>query len=201
MALTQRDRRALLLLVAVVLPVFAALYGLPPYLRHRSASIERAAAQRALLARERDLLRDTLLLRRALDSARVESRQLGRSVLRATTPAEAGSAVGEQLRAHARRSGLQILRVGPPQVGPAAAGWSEVRVEVDARAAFPAAVRFFAALQADPLRLRVERWLTERAAPVDPMMPPQRDEDRELRVGLTVAALVRIGTLSDGAAP
>ena len=196
MSRSARDQRALRVLFFGVVPLFAALYALPLYLRQRSARLEQLYVHTELLEREQALLGDTSRMSRNLDVARRDLRVLSRTILSASSSAEAGSAVGEQLRAHARRAGLDILRAGEPQVGDSQHGLAEIRIELDARGAFSEISRFFSALRADPLQIRIERWVTERSVPLEPMTSPVRVEDRKLRLGLTVVALVQIGELS-----
>ncbi len=159
-----RDRRALLLGVAVLAPVLLFRGAVQPYARARAALAERLRTQRRLLERELAVLMEA----RALPQRRVEVEKLLALDLPRLFPggdpfaaaAELVGYVGDAARrGHVLVQELQSRSAVPV---PGTDGLVQLQVEVRGQSDFEGVLRFLQALERGPRLLRVEAVAIER---------------------------------------
>lgn len=132
--LSDRDRRALLLGSSVVLPVLLWIGAVRPYRRALTDVLQRAAAERALLAREEGLLAHADALPAALVAALSEGEQAERRLLTATSPTAAEAELIDRLESMASSSRVLlegIQGVPPPRGAALPAGIQSVALGID----------------------------------------------------------------------
>lgn len=156
-----RDRRALLLGAAVVLPALFFALGVRPYLRTLSDLHGRTEVQRGLLDRELQLLAGAKRYPQRLDSIEVVMRDevprlFGSDEITAT------AALAEYVGEHAARS--RILVQQSETRTPEAVGGDvlALRVELRALGDLQGIMRFLRGLEAGPKLVRVESLAIER---------------------------------------
>lgn len=144
--MTARDRRAVLLGAAILLGVAAIVRGGPATVRGLAGLRERAAERQAALARSRDLLARSPLIRDSLALAAAAVVKLAPQLIEGRTRAEAAAALAALVSLDAGRSALKVLRLAPS--GDSAAGILQpVRVTAELEGDVRGLTQFLATLE------------------------------------------------------
>jgi len=159
-ALSARDRRALLVGTAVLLPALAGALVVKPYLAALTEVRETLAAQRELLGRERGLLTPAAGASAAesavLSVARTERLFAGDDELAATAN------LARYVAGLAEAEGLAVDALETAEGEPAGAGLHVLRVELRATGDIATILEFLAALEAGDRLARVRTLALER---------------------------------------
>jgi hypothetical protein len=158
-----RDRRALIVLAALVAPLAAWRAILAPWLELRSALHDRIAHEARLLERERLDLSRADHLRVALDSAREQVARQENTVFRGNSRALAEAAAAEHARTLAELSGVMLSSVDTPGGDTIADGIASTRLAVTGQADLPGFLLFLRRIEAGPGRI-VTRGIAIRTA-------------------------------------
>jgi hypothetical protein len=162
--LSARDRRALVLGAAVLLPALAWGLVVRPYRAYLNELQERTAAERALLLREQSLLRRAATLPAAVAAAEAEAQRAELRLVRAANAplAEAELTGYLQSVASASRVLLHELRGVEPRRGETLpAEVRPIRLSLAGESDLEGVVTFLERLEASPLLIRVRELVVE----------------------------------------
>jgi hypothetical protein len=157
-SLSSRDRRAVLLGFAVLVPALLWVGVVRPYLGALEDLSERAVSERALLEREAELLRDAPGFPDRLRAARAAVDRWDARLVRSSNLALAEAEVTALLEevARERRVLLQEVRAaGGASVDDAPAGLRPIRLSVRGESDFEGILGFVHGMEEDPLLLRI----------------------------------------------
>lgn len=172
--LGERDRRALLLGAAVLLPVVAWTGAVRPYLSALGDTRDRLAAERGMLAREEGLLALAVQLPADLVAAERTAAAATERLLRASNRPLAEAALTAALENVASSSRVllqQVRGVEAPGGSDPPAGVLPVQVAVQGESDVAGLTRFLHRIEASPLLMRV------RALDVRPRAGADRNRD------------------------
>lgn len=159
--LTPRDRRAVTLGAALLVPSLLWVFAVAPYLGALHAAGDRLAAQRGLLRRELDVLAEA----RAYPSAfGVGARRLLAVAPRLAggdDPAAAGAAVAGYVRRLGQMGGANVTRVEPGPVRQAGGGLVALPVAVTGEADLEGLMTLLQLLETGPKLVRVDELKVE----------------------------------------
>jgi hypothetical protein len=113
LAISPRDRRALSLGALVLVPVAAWIWGVAPYLRGIEAARERLAAERELLVREMDLVKQAHGFPAAWEEGSERLLEAAPRLFTGANPAVASAALARYLQAGAKSSKVLLTQVEP----------------------------------------------------------------------------------------
>jgi hypothetical protein len=157
--LSQRDRRAVLIGLAVLLPAVLHVTAVRPYRASLADVRDRAAAERALLQREEALAAQAETLPSGLTVVQDRADRASRRLVRAANVPLAEAEVTGFLEELAQLSRvlLQDMRGIEPRRGeqPTVAGLRPIRLSVRGESDFEGVLTFLQRLESSPLLLRV----------------------------------------------
>jgi hypothetical protein len=157
-ALSERDRRALLLGALVLGPLLLWVGVVRPYVRTIEDYRDRLVAEHALLDREKAVLAEVPALPTRLEEARSALAQWNARFVQSANPALAEAEVTSLMETIARDSRVLLQEVGamtlPPDVV-APEGLVPFRLSVRGESDFEGVLRFLHGMEQDPLLLRI----------------------------------------------
>jgi hypothetical protein len=181
--ISQRDRRALLLGAAVLLPVLLWLFALRPYRDALVEARDRLAQERALLQREEALVAAAPSLPAALEAAAAEAKRAEMRLVRAANAPLAEEEVTRYLEdiAGLSRVLLQEMRGVEPERGAVVPeGARVVRLALRGESDLQGVLTFLHRVEESPLLLRVSQLSIEPVVPRQRPNPRRRgDEDED----------------------
>lgn len=209
--LSARDRRALTVGLALVVPALLWVAGVRPYRASLADTRDQVAAEGTLLERERELLGSAPVIRRALRKARARADEAERRLVSAANTALAEAELIDYLETVAALSRVlleEVRTVAPGRDEVAPEGLQPVRLAVRGESDLEGVLTFLETIETNPLLLRIG-GLT-----IQPVMerPPRRGEDEPaaparptgvVELGVVVEAYAKpvesaVGSRSDG---
>lgn len=171
--LRPRDRRALLLGAALLLPIL--LFGLVgrPYLHALSTTRAELQTQRELLARERTLLEEARAYPARMDDAEAGLRLEVPRLFGGTDELTMTAALAEVVAEEARRSRVLVQGIESREAAPVDEGVLALQVELRALGDLEGVLTFLHALEQGEKLIRVERLAIERAARYERSAAPE----------------------------
>jgi hypothetical protein len=166
-ALPDRDRRALLIGVLLLAPALLWIAVVRPYTGAVAELQDRVVSERALLERERSVLREGPMLPARLDAARADLARWESRLIRSANLALAEAEVSSLLEEIARENRvlLQEVRATPvPREATPPAGLRPIRLTARGESDFEGVLSFLHGMEKDPLLLRVVGLSVDRAA-------------------------------------
>ena len=172
--LAPRDRRAVLLGVAVLLPALLYAGAIRPYRSYLSNVVDQTAAERALLEREQRLLARADALPSAVNEAETEAMQAELRLVRAPNTPLAEAELTGYLESVATLSrvlleDIRAVELRRNEAKPEAV--QVIRLAVTGESDLEGVVTFLKRLESSPLLIRVREMLLE---PVLDDAPPER---------------------------
>ena len=156
--LPARDRRALTLGAAVLVPMLLWVGVVRPYRNVLAEFDDRLAAEQALLERERGVMGEVPTLPLRLEEARTELERWNGRFVQSANPALAEAEVTSMLESVARESRVLLQEVGaltlPPEVT-APKGLVPFRLSVRGESDFEGVLRFLHGVEQNPVLLRI----------------------------------------------
>ena len=166
--LAARDRRAILLGLGVILPVFLLVGVVKPYFRTLNETRDRIAAERTLLERELELRARKKQLPEALQTARGSLQRGEERLVKAANPALAESRLTDLLEdlAGMTRVLLQEVRSVPAQRGQTdPPGMQTLRLAIRGESDLEGVLRYMQHIEENPMVLRIRELSLEKAPP------------------------------------
>ena len=162
MALSAKDRRALRLLLLVILPAFAFAFGARGFVRALGGRGEQTGQQLDLLAREQAAVADapTLASRTRDVTRRLNERSA--SLLIGAPRVALVSELTDRVRSIARQQEVLVTQLSELPSDSLGDGWSTLRVSVRGESDLAGIARLLRAIERDRAQLRVARLLIER---------------------------------------
>jgi hypothetical protein len=162
--LSSRDRRAVLLGAAVLVPALSWMLGVRPYRSYVNDVVERTAAERALLQRERALLARAASLPAAVAAAEAAAQQAELRLVRAPNAPLAEAELTGYLQSLAGASRVllnEIRGVEQRRNDSLPAAVRPIRLAVGGESDLEGVVRFLARMESSPLLIRIRELLVE----------------------------------------
>jgi hypothetical protein len=156
--LSSRDRRALLLGAAILVPLLGWGLGVRPWLASLEETRDRARAERALFDRERQVLAEAHTLAARLEETRVSLERADTRLLRAPNLALAEAELTTVVQGLARESRVHLVEARSTAIPPGndpPPGLHPLRLSLRAESDFEGALALVHALEHDPLLLEV----------------------------------------------
>jgi type II secretory pathway component PulM len=160
-SLAPRDRKAVLLGAAVLLPALLWTLALAPYLDALHARRAHLADERRLLARELELLAQAKGFPRAFDQGARRILAVAPRLTGGDDDAAAGAAVASYVRRLAQLGGANVTRVDPAPVRDAGGGITALPVAVTGEADLEGLMSFLQMLETGPKLVRVDELKIE----------------------------------------
>jgi type II secretory pathway component PulM len=160
-SLSPRDRKAVLLGAAVLLPALLWTLALAPYLDALHDRRARLADERRLLARELELLAQARGFPRAFDQGARRILAVAPRLTGGDDDAAAGAAVASYVRRLAQLGGANVTRVDPAPVRDAGGGITALPVAVTGEADLEGLMSFLQMLETGPKLVRVDELKIE----------------------------------------
>lgn len=157
-ALSERDRRALLLGLAILAPAILWLAVLRPYRAALTDLQDRLVSERGLLEREKAVLAEAGTFPTRLQQARTAINQWDARFVRSPNPALAEAEVTSVLEEVARDNRVLLQEARSMVIPPgttAPAGLQPMRLSVTGESDFEGVLRFLNGMEQHPLLLRV----------------------------------------------
>lgn len=161
-ALSPRDRRALLLGGLVLVPALFWSAAGAPYVRATRAAVDRLAAERDLLERERDLIATARAWEIALEGGSQRLLDVAPRLFGGTAAA-AGAALAEHLQRSARAARARLSRLQPVEAGSVGAGLVPVPLRVSGESDLEGVISLLYLLEAGEKLVRVDALRIQRA--------------------------------------
>lgn len=191
-----RDRRAIMIGLAVVVPVAFAMLVARPYVESVRSASERIEIERELLARERALVEEAAFHPEVFAAA---SRTLLETAPRLFPPAEpsiAVAALSGYVHDAARDARVHVSRATPAAAAaPPGIGLSAFALEVSAEGDLEGILTFLSALEDGPRLVRVERARIEASGRAE---IPQEPGVQVLRLTARVTAFALADLAGEG---
>ncbi len=162
--LSERDRRALLLGLAVLVPSVAYLSGLQPYLRALGDARDRLVIERELLGRELALIESAHTLPIAIDRLERKAWRNEQRIVQVASDVLAEAVLTDQLELTAAASRVLlegIRRVEPPRGEEAPAGLSVVRLTVTGESDLQGVLTFIDGIEGHQYFMRLRGFALE----------------------------------------
>jgi hypothetical protein len=172
-ALSPRDRRAILIGLAISAPVLLYVGAVKPYFNTLNETRDRIAAERTLLERELELKGAKAQLPVALEAATKGLQRGEDHLVKAANPALAESRMTDLLEdlANMTRVLLQEVRSVPPQRGQTdPPGLQTLRLAIRGESDLEGVLRYMQHIEENPLLMHIRELSLDLAPPA----PPQR---------------------------
>jgi hypothetical protein len=157
-ALSSRDRRAIQVGVALLVPALFWVSAVRPYRATLETLQDRLVSERSLLERERAALQEAPTLPLRLESARLALSRWETRFVRSPNPAIAEAEVTSRLEDAARESRVllnEVRTVAIPRGESSPWGLVPIRLSVRGESDFEGILRFLDGMEQDPLLFRI----------------------------------------------
>jgi hypothetical protein len=162
-AMSARDRRALIIGGALVVPALLFAGVIRPWLLAEAALRANTSAQRDLLERERDLLAAGDLTGQ-IRAAQLTLATASRRLYTAPEPVSATAALARDVRRALEDAGLETQRLEARESDVGGDGLRQLTVEINAEGDLEGVLTALSSLEAGPKLIRVRRLAIDRAS-------------------------------------